>query len=306
MRKTALDAISALIERDPRVVFVGSDLGAGTLVEIRERFPNRVFMEGIAEQHIVGFAAGLAMEGFVPFVHTIGTFLTRRALEQVVIDVALHDLPVRLIASGGGLVYAPLGPTHQSIDDFALMRAIPNMQVFAPADPLEMTTLIEWLAGDPHPAYVRVAKGGEQVITADLIGSWPTPLRIAREGADIAVVSTGALLAETMQAADALSEEGIDVALVHVPSLSPLDEQGLLEVLGEFDKIVVVEEHIPVGGLWSAIAELSVASGVLRHVDRVGLPHQFAERYGAQRDHWNAHDLSANGLTQRIREIVKG
>lgn len=305
MRKTALDAISSLIERDPRVVFVGSDLGAGTLVEVRKRFPSRVLMEGIAEQHIVGFAAGLAMEGFVPFVHTIGTFLTRRALEQVIVDIALHRLPVRLIGAGGGLVYAPLGPTHQAIDDFALMRTIPHMQVFAPADPLEMATLIEWLGQDPNPAYVRVAKGGEKVVTADLIGSWPTSLRIVREGADVAVISTGALLSETMHSAELLASEGIDVTLVHVPSLVPLDEAGLLEVLNGFEKIVVVEEHIPIGGLWSALAELSVSSGVLRHVERIGLPHRFADRYGSQRDHWNALDLSSIGLTQRIREIVK-
>lgn len=301
---TALSTISGLVESNPRVVFVGSDLGAGTMEQLRERYPNRVFMEGIAEQHIVGFAAGLAMEGYVPFVHTIGTFLTRRALEQVVIDVALHRLPVRLIASGGGLVYAPLGPTHQAIDDFALMRAIPGMQVFAPADPLEMSTLIAWLAEDPNPAYVRVAKGGERTITSDFTGDWPQSVRIARRGSDVAVLTTGALLAEAMEAAQNLSAEGIDVALYHVPSLVPLDESTLIDVLKAFHKIVVVEEHIPRGGLWSAVAELAASSGEPRRLNRIGLPMSFAEKYGSQRDHWDEHQLSATGLWQRIREIV--
>lgn len=306
MRKTALETIGALVERDPRVVFIGSDLGAGTLAGVRERHPERVFMEGIAEQHVVGFAAGLAMEGFVPYVHTIGTFLTRRALEQVIIDVALHSLPVRLIASGGGMVYAPLGPTHQSIDDFALMRAIPNMQVFAPADPLEMKTLIEWLSMDPLPAYVRVAKGGEATITGGLVGSWPSPVRIARHGKDVAIISTGALLAETIQAADFLSNEGIEATLVHVPTLTPLDKVGLLEVLKRFETLVVAEEHIPIGGLWSAIADLSVSSGILRHIDRIGLPLEFSKRYGSQRDHWEVHNLTGSGMSRAVLEIVKG
>jgi len=104
MRKAALNAISELLDSNNRIVFVGSDLGAGTLADARNKHPNRVLMEGIAEQHIVGFAAGLALEGFIPYVHTIGTFLTRRAIEQVIIDVALHNLPVRLVASGGGMV----------------------------------------------------------------------------------------------------------------------------------------------------------------------------------------------------------
>jgi deoxyxylulose-5-phosphate synthase len=128
-----LTTIAELIEENGRVVFVGSDLGAGTMDDARDRHPLRVLMEGIAEQHLVGFAAGLALEGFVPYVHTIATFLTRRALEQIIVDVALHSLPVRLIGGGGGMTYAPLGPTHQAIDDFALMRTIPNMIVGAPS-----------------------------------------------------------------------------------------------------------------------------------------------------------------------------
>src|SRR5690242_12160459 len=112
MRKVAMSAIYELAKRDPRVVFVGSDLGAGVLDDMRKAMPDRFYMEGVSEAAIVGLAAGLALEGYVPYINTIATFLTRRCFEQIAVDVALHDLPVRLIASGGGAVYAPLGPTH--------------------------------------------------------------------------------------------------------------------------------------------------------------------------------------------------
>ena len=119
MRQEALKTVHNLAKNDPRVLFIGSDLGAGTLEAMRKELPQQFFMEGISEQHIIGFAAGLAQEGFIPFFNTIGTFITRRAYEQVCIDIALHDLPVRLLSGGGGMVYAPLGPTHTAIEDFS-------------------------------------------------------------------------------------------------------------------------------------------------------------------------------------------
>ena len=132
MRKTSLNCVYELAQQDERVLFVGSDLGSGVLDEMKQEFPERYFMEGISEQYIIGMAAGMAMEGFIPYVNTIATFLTRRCYEQVFIDICLHKLPVRLIGNGGGVVYAPLGPTHLATDDIAIMRSIPNMTVVAP------------------------------------------------------------------------------------------------------------------------------------------------------------------------------
>ena len=127
----------------PRVVFIGSDLGPGLLEDFKTNMPDRYFMEGVAEQHIVGMAAGLALEGFIPYVNTIATFLTRRCFEQNVLDLGLHNTNVRLISNGGGTVYAPLGPTHLAIDDIAIMRTIPNMTIVAPCDAVEMKELVK-------------------------------------------------------------------------------------------------------------------------------------------------------------------
>ena len=154
MRKTCLDTIYELATRDDRVFFVGSDLGAGTLSRFREEMPGRFLMEGVSEAHIVGLAAGLAMEGKIPYVHTIATFLTRRCFEQIVLDVGLHHVNVRLIGAGGGLVYAPLGPTHLAIDDLAIMRTVPNMTIIAPADAEEMRQAVELTLEHQGPVYI--------------------------------------------------------------------------------------------------------------------------------------------------------
>ena len=301
MRKAALAAIGALMETHESVVFVGSDLGAGTLADVAQRYPGRVLMEGIAEQHLVGFAAGLALEGYVPYVHTIGTFLTRRALEQVMIDVALHNLPVRLVASGGGMVYAPLGPTHQAIDDFALMRVIPNMLVAAPADPAEMTQLINDLATYPGPAYIRVGKGGEPDVTSSLDLSAIGAVRPIREGNGLAVLTTGSLLHECIQAIEEVAALGLHPALIHVPCLAPLDTPVIEVLARDFEVILVVEEHVPTGGLTTAVSEI-VASGVGRaRVVRLSLPASYATAYGSQRDHLVNHGLTSPGIAAAIQ-----
>src|SRR3954466_7205173 len=143
MRRACLDMVYELACTDERVVFIGSDLGPGTLAAMRTEMPSRFYMEGIAEANIIGMAAGMAMDGFVPYVNTIATFITRRCYEQVAVDLCLHDLPVRLIGNGGGYVYAPLGPTHEAIEDIAIMRALPRMTVTAVCDPKEMVRLMD-------------------------------------------------------------------------------------------------------------------------------------------------------------------
>lgn len=304
MRKKALETIGRLVEEDPRVVFVGSDLGAGTLEDVRSRHPDRVLMEGIAEQHLVSFAAGLALEGFIPYVHTIATFLTRRALEQVVVDVALDRLPVILVGAGGGLVYAPLGPTHQAIDDFALMTTIPGMYVVAPADPLEMESVLTLLLAEQVPAYVRVAKGGEPVITDEFPPLVAGKMRMACEGQRVAVLTTGALLHECIDAVEALRTEGLAVTVAHFPFVAPLDRKAIISLSSSHDHLLVVEEHIPQGGLSAAVANVLSEIGFSSPLHRLTLPNAYATNYGAQAEHWQMHGLDAEGIRQKISELL--
>ena len=296
MRKAALETMGSLVEQDPSVVFVGSDLGAGTLRPVKARFPDRVLMEGIAEQHIVGFAAGLALEGYVPYVHTIGTFLTRRALDQIIVDVALHNLPVRLVAAGGGMVYAPLGPTHQAIDDFSLMRSIPNMMVAAPADSTEMTQVLSDLATHPGPAYVRVGKGGEPDITSALPRAGVGAVREVRTGRAVAVLTTGVMLHECLEALEIVGAMGLFPSLVHVPYVAPLDSDFVVALARQFSTLIVVEEHLPSGGLATAVSDAVAGEFGLGRVVRMTLPPAYATAYGSQREHWMKAGLTPTNI----------
>jgi transketolase len=301
MRKAALSTIESLLDENQNIVFIGSDLGQGTLAKAKIRHPKRVFMEGISEQHLIGFAAGLALEGFIPFVHTIGTFLTRRALEQIIVDVALQNLSVKLIASGGGMVYAPLGPTHQSIDDFALMRSIPNMVIAAPADPLEMTDVVTQISNLPGPAYVRVAKGGEPIITSNLPKLEFGKIRPITDGNDVAILTTGVMLHECLDATKILNDKNIDPAIYHFTYIAPIEHGYLIDILRRFRIIFTVEEHLPNGGLFSAISEVIVRNHLTTRVYQLSLPNSYAEKYGTQKEHWKMAGLDGSAIAEFIR-----
>src|SRR5246127_3332671 len=165
MRQTCLNMVYDLAKRDKRVLFIGSDLSPGLLGDMKKEMPERWYMEGITEANVIGMAAGMAMDGYMPYVNTIATFITRRCYEQVAIDLCLHNLPVRLIGNGGGLVYAPLGPTHLAIEDIAIMRALPNMTVVSVCDAEEMKRFMDQTLEWPGPIYIRLAKGFDPIVS---------------------------------------------------------------------------------------------------------------------------------------------
>lgn len=284
MRKVATNGIYDLAKRDPRVVFVGSDLRSGLLDEMRETMPDRFYMEGVSEAILIGMAAGLAFEGYMPFVNTIATFLTRRCLEQVAIDVALHKLPVRLLGSGGGAVYAPLGPTHMAIEDIALLRTMPNMTIVAPCDAPEMQRAMDASLSWDGPIYLRIAKGGDPVISRpDLPFAFGRAIEL-REGRDVVFMGTGVATTQALEAAELLAKEDIEAGVLHFHTVKPLDVEAIAAAAKSARLIVSVEEHTRIGGLGSAIAETFVDEGITVPLVRVGFPDQYWHEYGSQ-DH---------------------
>ena len=201
MRKACLDTIYKLAKKNKKVIFIGSDLGPGVLQEFKSRMPDRFYMEGVSEQSIIGMSAGLAMEGFRPYVNTISTFLTRRCFEQIAIDLCLHNLPVKLVGNGGGLVYAPLGPTHQAIEDLSILRTLPNMSIIAPCDAVEMKKLIENTSNLKGPLYIRIAKGGDRIITSSKDKIKFGKGRLLIKPKDYLVISTGVMTQIALNAA---------------------------------------------------------------------------------------------------------
>lgn len=303
MRKTCLDMVYQLAKQDPRIFFIGSDLGEGTLAEFKKEFPDRFLMEGISEANIVGLAAGLAMEGKIPYVHTIATFLTRRCFEQVVLDLGLHNVNVRLIGAGGGVVYAPLGPTHEAIDDLAIMRTIPNMTIIAPADADEMRRVMPLTVDHPGPMYIRLAKGFDPVVTKDgpeiAIGR-ALPMRAGR---DALVVTTGITLKLALDAAAVLAADGIEVAVLHVPTIKPLDRKALVAAIEPVPIVLTIEEHTIIGGLGSAVAEVVAEEGFAppKRFTRIGIPDVFPDAYGSQATLMSRYGITSDAVVRTVR-----
>lgn len=306
MRKACLDMVYELAKKDKRVVFVGSDLGIGTLDSFKKEMPDRFIMEGVSEAACVGIAAGFALEGKIPYVNTIATFLTRRCFEQNVLDLCLHQTNVRLIGNGGGLVYAPLGPTHLAVEDMAIMRALPNMTIIACADPAEMKRMMPETLNYPGPIYIRLAKGGETVVTHD------TPFKIGgafvmREGTDILLVTTGVTLQIAIKAADFLAEKGIQTAIVHVPTVKPIDSAAILDYAHQVSAIISIEEHSVIGGLGSAVAELiSEAQFVSpKRFKRIGVPDVFPDQYGSQETLMKRYNITSENVVSVATNLLR-
>jgi len=314
MRQTCLNMVYDLAKRDERPVFIGSDLSPGLLADMQREMPERWYMEGITEANVIGMAAGLAMEGYIPYVNTIATFITRRCYEQVAVDLCLHNLPVRLIGNGGGLVYAPLGPTHLAIEDIAIMRALPNMTVTAVCDAKEMVRLMNCTLDWPNPIYIRLAKGGDPVVSREENGfaiGKAIPMRKARSSRAIALMSTGVMTTNCLVAAELLAKDGIDVSVVHFHTVKPLDEEAVLEFARDAELVATVEEGVKIGGFGSAVADvlLEQLGPAMPPLMRLGLPDEFPHNYGLQDDLFDIYGLMpsqiAAGVAKRAKRKAK-
>lgn len=301
MRKTCLNEVYKLAQQDERVVFIGSDIGQGTLDNFKTEYPERFFMEGVSEAHLIGMMTGLAMCGKIPYMNTIATFITRRCYEQVLLDAGLHNQPIRIIGSGGGCVYAPLGPTHLAVEDIAIMRAIPNMTIFAPSDAEEMKKLMPATLDYDRPIYIRLAKGGDTVISRSSDSFEIGEPIYYKQGSDILFIGTGITSNIALEAAAILDEAGISAGVLHLHTLKPINQASLLKTMSQYKAIVTLEEHSIIGGLGAIISEIIAENISIQPMKlaKLALPDQFQEEYGSQNTTMDAAGISvANAVAQ--------
>lgn len=294
-----------LAKKDKRVVFIGSDLGAGLLDNFKKEMPERFFMEGVSEANIVSMAAGLALSGKIVYVNTIATFITRRCFEQNVLDVGWHKAKVRLIGNGGGLVYAPLGPTHLAIDDIAIMRAIPNMTIIACADAREMKKMMNESLDWPGPIYIRLAKGNDPVVTK---GNFRIGKVFSyREGKDVLLMTTGITLQIALEASNKLADIGIKVGILHIPTLKPLDNKAVLREVIKYRIIISIEEHSQIGGLGSLMGELIAAANYKKAkiFAKIALPDEFPHGYGSQKELLIKYGINISMVIKTVNKLLK-
>lgn len=312
MRPACIDMVFELAERDPRVAYIGSDLSPDLTERMKKEMPGRAFMEGVTEAHVIGMAAGLAMDGYIPFVHTIATFITRRCFEQVAVDLCLHNLPVRLIGNGGGLVYAPLGPTHLAIEDMAIMRALPNMAVVAVCDADEMRRFMVETLDWPGPIYIRLAKGFDPIVSRPengfKIGRAIAMRDASASPGNILLVSTGIMTTRALAAAEQLAVAGLEATVLHVHTVKPLDVETIRAHARKARLVVTLEEHTVIGGLGSAVTDALVDGtvGRLPIIKRLGIPDDFAHNYGSQDDLMEIYGLQPKQIVEAVRTAVQG
>jgi len=292
MRKTCFNMIYELAKKDKRIVYIGSDVGSGTLQNMKEEMPDQFYMEGIQEQNIIGMATGLALSGKIVYVNTIATFITRRCFEQVLLDVGRHNAKVRLLANGGGLVYSVLGHTHIAVDDIALMRTVPNMTIVAPCDAEEMKCLMPQTVDYPHPMYIRFA-GDEPILPFRHVNiPFANIVQFSTRPAKALIITTGA----TTQLAMVIK----NAVIMHIPTIKPLDDKAISIMALSTPKIITVEEHCINGGLGTAVLELLNKQGINKPVHRIGIPDGYCDMYGTREEQLQRYGITTEAIERAI------
>jgi len=246
----------ALAADDPNLVVLDGDLANSTRADIfAAAVPDRFFEMGIAEQNLLGVAAGMATCGFVPWISTFTAFLTSRALDQIRVVIAQPHLNVKLCGSYSGILTGKTGKTHQSVDDLTVFRAMPGVSVIAPADANELAAAMRAMMATDGPQYLRLTRDPSPVVFPDNHVFRLGKAELLRDGADIGLVSTGTQTIRVLEAAERLAERGIDAAVLHVPTLKPLDVDAIVALAERVNLIVTAEDHSVIGGLGGAVAE---------------------------------------------------
>lgn len=282
MRNTVIKEIEALAAKDERIAVITGDLGYNVLDHFMEHFPQRFFNVGIAEQVMTSAAAGMALSGNVVFTYSIGNFATLRCIEQIRNDVCYHNANVKIIAVGGGFSYGQLGMSHHATEDIAMMRVLPNMRVFVPADPEEAANAVRCAVTEEGPCYIRLAHGHDPILYSKPDGFCVNQIQTVFTGKEVALLACGPLLREVIEAAKCLNEKGISASVYSVPCVKPLEFAKIQQIAMNRHLIVTVEEHQVAGGLGGAVAEvLSGLPSSGTRLCRLGLKDEYTSIVGS-------------------------
>jgi transketolase len=304
MRTAFFRALTDLAENNPSVVLLTGDLGYMVIDPFRERFPERFFNVGVAEQNLLGLATGLAESGFVPFVYSIAPFVVFRPYEFIRNGPVKHRLPVRIVGVGGGFDYANDGFSHYALEDVAVLRVQPGTTVVAPADSEQVTTALEATWNLPGPVYYRLGKD-ELPPIPNLSGRFALGrVETVREGSEVLLLAMGPIAAEALRAADLLAEEGIACTVAVVAAVSPPPTEDLERLLAAHRVAVTVEAHYVCGGLGSLVSEVIAASGCACRLTRCGVRSLPGAETGTQAFLRQQHGLDAESLATTVRQSL--
>lgn len=291
-------ALAKLGEKYPDVVVLEADLSKSTRSDLfAERFPERFFEMGVAEQNMIGVAAGLARSGKTAFCCSFACFVAGR-VETIRMSVGYSKSRVRVVGTHTGIGTGPDGHSHMALEDIAIMRVLPTMEVFQPADDLETAQVVEYLCQKPGPAYLRLTRQELARVHGSDYRFQPGKLDTLRPGRDVAIFATGGTVMHAVEAAEILAKQGVDAAVVNVPTIKPMDREGVVQWAKNVPLIVTVEDHTVLGGMGSAVAEVAAERAGARVV-RHGIYDTFAES-GSTKDLYRKFKLDALGITEVV------
>ncbi|WP_353432656.1 transketolase C-terminal domain-containing protein [Polynucleobacter sp. MWH-UH23A] len=305
MRNAFADELSRLAELDSRVMLLSGDIGNKLFDSFKKVDATRFLNCGIAESNMLSVAAGLALNGLRPVVYTITPFTTTRCFEQIRVDVCYHEAPVIIVGTGSGLSYAELGPTHHSLEDLAIMRTLPGMQIIAPCDAIEMRLALSAALQSQYPTYIRIGKKGEPVIHKTVPHFKVGRAITIQAGSDVLIMVSGTIMTNVLNAVEALETHGISCQIASVHTIKPFDYDYLGQNIAKFKAVVTIEEHSMSGGLGGVVAEfLSSYSHHPRHL-RLGTRDEFMHEMGDQAFAHIKYDLDSAGIARKIKSFLE-
>jgi transketolase len=305
MRTAFIRALLEVAQQDDRIGLVTGDLGFGVFEPFAQRFPQQYVNAGVAEQNMTGIAVGMALSGKIVFTYSIANFPILRCLEQIRNDVCYHKANVKIVAVGGGFVYGALGMSHHATEDLAIMRALPNMTVIAPGDPVEAAAATRAIVKRPGPCYLRLGRAGEPVVyQTDIDFQIGKAIKVC-EGEDLTLISTGGILPRAVAVAGQLQQHGISARVLSMHTVKPIDVEAVLTAARQTRAIATIEEHSILGGLGGAVAEI-LAEFQERKVPfaRIGLESAFAPAAGDQEYLRGVFGLSTDKVAERLLKLV--
>lgn len=305
MRDTFVKTLISLAKEDEKIELVTGDLGFGVLKPYFEQLPNQFTNAGIAEQNMTSLAAGMALEGKTVFTYSIGNFPTLRCLEQIRNDCAYHHANVKIVCVGGGFVYGSLGMSHHATEDIAVMRALPDVAVFAPGDLCEAEEITKAIANYNGTCYLRLGRGGEKRIHKEIKNFQIGKAINVKNGKDVAIFSTGAIFEEVEIACEILEKNGINPTVYTFPTVKPLDVKTILECADSHNLIVTCEEHNVVGGFGGAVAEVMAENPSKAKLMRIGMSDEYCVKVGNQKYLRNEYGMSGEKIANKILEKIK-
>lgn len=297
------ETVTELAATDERIVMLDGDLGSSTQAKLFEdAYPERFYQMGIAEQNMLGVAAGMATMGLVPFISTFVAFALHRPLDQIRVLIAQTGANVKITAGYTGLFTGKAGKTHQIVDDISIARAMPGMVVVSPADEVEARAVLAWAVDYDGPVFIRLVRDDTQTLFQPGHEFHFGQVEVVRDGHDITLISTGTQTPRVVDAAEVLAGHGIDAHVVHVPTIKPLDVDGIVAAAEKTGRVVTVEEHTIIGGLGGAVAE-TLSDHRPTRVDRIGLRDQYTES-ATDEELLDMYCLSAERVAEQVQQLL--